>query len=729
MKVKTHLALMVAAILVPLVLVAALILFLLLGQERESALRSMRELARATISEIDQEIASSLAISQTLTISKHLNDGDFVQFYEQAKLANKQRQTYTSLLDETGLQLFNTYEPYTAELRPPRPATTQRIKEVLAKDTWQISNLIQGSRTGQYVIAAEVPVKIADGRRFVVTEWMYANSLQKTIPHVGVPNGWLIGVFDRNALTVVRNQRHDEAVGTPPDPVVANAIRAGRQDVFKALSREGIEVYVVIAKSPLSGWSAGLGVPVAEIEGAARRAVLMGAVGLLLAIFAGALASFIIGRRLVGSMRQARESAMQLGRGEMPSRLHSEVAEVDELHQTHYEAGKLLQEANEARARHFAEMQQAQSLAEAQNKAKDEFLAMLGHELRNPLAALTSGISLLKLKNVPEVTKQRAQDIIERQTQHLGTIVDDLLDTQRILGGKITLIKQCLDLSQAVRECLDTYEAHGKTRDYTVTLTTEPAFVDADATRLNQMVGNLLDNAFKYTPEGGTIEVSVSIEGGQAVLKVADTGVGISPTLLPNIFDVFVQGPVTNRAKGGLGIGLAVVQALALQHGGTINAASPGTDQGSIFTLTFPISRKTPRSISGTLPAHSLQHLVFLVVEDNVDARDTLYELLTSLGHTVITAENGVDGINKAMSNKPDVALIDIDLPDIQGYEVARRLKSESQSAGIKLIAVTGYGQEADRRQALESGFDHHMRKPLNTDELFTILSSYSFTH
>jgi signal transduction histidine kinase/CheY-like chemotaxis protein len=724
MKVKTHLALMAAAILIPLVSVAGLILFLLLGQERESALRSMREMARATISEVDREVGSLLVTSRTLTISGDLNEGNFAEFYSQARRANTQRETYTSLVDETGLQIFNTYFPYNAELRPPRPATTERIKNILAKDTWQISNLIQGSRTGQYVVAAEVPLTIADGRRFVITEWMYASSLQKTIPSVNVPSSWLIGVFDRNALTVVRNRRQEEAVGTPPDPVVANAILAGKQEVFKALSREGIEVYVAIAKSSLSGWSVGVGVPVVEIESAARRAAFIGALGLMLAISAGALASFIIGRRLVNSMRQARVSAMQLGQGEMPSRLHSQVAEIDELHQAHYDAGKLLREANAARDHHFAEMQQAQSLAEAQGKAKDEFLAMLGHELRNPLAALTSGISLLKQENVPEATKRRAQDILERQTVHLGTIVDELLDTQRILGGKITLNKRCLDLAQAVRASLDAFDANGRTNDYTVRLNIDSAFIEADATRLNQMVGNLLYNAFKYTPEGGTIEVSVCADGKEAVLKISDSGVGISPTLLPNIFDVFVQGPVTNRAKGGLGIGLAVVQALAQQHGAAINAESLGIGQGSIFTLKFPLSREVPHLASGTAPTHSLPRLVFLIIEDNSDAREILYELLTSHGHTVIAAESGLEGIQKAIGNRPDVALIDIDLPDIQGYEVARRLRSDGHSAEMKLIAVTGYGQEADRQKALESGFDHHMRKPLKISELFNILDS-----
>lgn len=717
---------MAASILVPLVVVASLILFLLLGQERESALRSMRELARATISEVDKEIAPALAISQTLATSRLLKSGDFAGFYAQANQANRGRQTHTSLLDSSGLQIFNTFAPFSAERRPPRPATTQRVNDILANDTWQISNLILGSRSGQYVVAAEVPVTIADGRRFVVAEWLYANRLQRILPTADVPGTWLIGVFDRNAMTVVRNRRHDEAVGTPPDPVVANAILAGKQEIFKALSREGIPVYVVIAKSSLSGWSVGVGVPVTEIESAARRAVFIGALGLMLAICAGALASFIIGRRLVGSMHQARESAMQLGKGMMPSRLHSPVAEVDELHRTHYEAGKVLQEANEARARHFAELQQAQSVAEAQNKAKDEFLAMLGHELRNPLAALTSGVALLKLKNVPEEGRQRAQDIIERQAQHLGTIVDELLDSQRILGGKVTLNKQSLDLAQVVRECLDAYDAQGKSKEYTLRLRADSALVDADATRLSQMVSNLLDNAFKYTPAGGTIEVAVFPEGEEAILTISDTGIGISAVVLPTIFDVFVQGPVTNRAKGGLGIGLAVVHALAQLHGGSIRAESGGVDQGSVFTLRFPLSSKGSPSASVAAPIHSLRQLAILVIEDNHDARDALCDLLASQGHTVFSAENGVKGIDAALRRRPDVALVDIDLPDIQGYEVARRLKGDAPTAGIKLIAVTGYGQEADRRHALASGFDDHMKKPLDTDALFVKLNSYN---
>jgi signal transduction histidine kinase/ActR/RegA family two-component response regulator len=402
-------------------------------------------------------------------------------------------------------------------------------------------------------------------------------------------------------------------------------------------------------------------------------------------------------------MRQARESAMQLGKGQMPLRLHSPVKEVDELHQTHYEAGKVLQEANEARARHFAEMQQAQSVAQAQNKAKDEFLAMLGHELRNPLAALTSGITLLKLDNVPEASKQRAQDIIERQAKRL-------------------------DLAHAVQECLDAYETQGKTKDYIVKLSVASAFIDADVTRLSQMIGNLLDNAFKYTPIGGKVEISVFAEGGQAILKVADSGIGISAALLPNIFDVFVQGPVANRAKGGLGIGLAVVQALVQQHGGSIKAESRGIKEGAVFLLTFPLSSEVSQPASSTKTLNFLRPLNILVIEDNHDARDVLCELLSSHSHTVTPAKNGLEGIEKALQSPPDVALVDIDLPDILGFEVAKRLRNDRRSEKIKLIAVTGYGQEADRQRALESGFDHHMSKPLNINELFTELSSY-FSH
>lgn len=726
MKVKTHLALMAAAILVPLVLVATLILMQLLGQERQSALRSMHEVARATMSEVDREISSALAIAQTLKTSRRLHEGDFAGFYDQAISANQGRQTYTSLLDTTGLQIFNTASPFNAVRLPPRPASTTRIKDILAKDTWQISNLIKGSRTGRYVVAAEVPVTIADGRRFVITEWMYADGLRSALPTANVPRSWLVGVFDRDALTVVRNQRHDEAVGSPPDPLVADAIRASRQGEFKALSREGIEVYVVLAKSPLSGWSVGVGVPVAEIESVARRAAVMGTLGLLLAISAGALASFIIGRRLVGSMRQARESARLLGKGQTPPRLHSPVSEIDELHQTHHEAGRILKDANEARDLHFAEMQRAQSVAQAQNKAKDEFLAMLGHELRNPLAALSSGISLLKSQDVPETNRQRVQDIIERQTQHLCTIVDELLDSQRVLSGKIALNKKRVDLAVAVEECLSVYEEQGKTKDYEVKSNMRSVFIDADATRLNQLIGNLLDNAFKYTPSGGTIEISVLAEDGKALLRVADTGIGISATVLPNIFDVFVQGPVANRAKGGLGIGLAVVQALVHQHGGNIAAESHGLNRGSVFTIDFPLSSAVSEAGSTiALPLASLRQLTILVIEDNHDARDMLCELLSSYGHTVVPAKNGSDGINEAWRTLPDVALIDIDLPDIQGYDVAQTLRSDSRSAGIRMIAVTGYGQEADRRKALESGFDYHMRKPVDTAELFAKLRSF----
>lgn len=479
-----------------------------------------------------------------------------------------------------------------------------------------------------------------------------------------------------------------------------------------------------MARSQISGWTVAVGLPVAEVEGTARKAAIFVGLGFFLASFAALGGAFFFGRRVAGSIRSVAQSAELLGEGKLPVEENHAVAEINIVQKSLINAGEVIQLKEKQRNDLMAEAISAKAVAEQQNRAKDEFLAMLGHELRNPLAALTSGITLLKQKNVPETVKQRAQDIIDRQAKHLSTIVDELLDSQRILAGKVVLQKACIDLAQAVGECLDAYEAQGKSSGYTVNLSVETAFIDADATRLHQMICNLLDNAFKYTPAGGTIDISVSRQGDHVFLRVADTGIGISATVLPTIFDVFVQGPVSNRSKGGLGVGLAVVRALAQQHGGAIKAESRGADQGSVFTLSFPLSHNVLQpALTQTTEAPPSQ-LIILVVEDNADARIALCDLLTSQGFSVISAGNGLEGVQRAREHIPDVALIDIDLPDILGYEVVSRLKNNDLTAKIKLIAVTGYGQEADRQKALASGFDHHMRKPLNMDELFAALNS-----
>jgi signal transduction histidine kinase len=392
------------------------------------------------------------------------------------------------------------------------------------------------------------------------------------------------------------------------------------------------------------------------------------------------------------------------------------------------QAEKLSQRTTELTAtnkRLVREMEERRA-AERKSSAKDEFLAMLGHELRNPLSAISSAGSLLGMPGVSGDAITRARVIIQRQSQHLSRIVDDLLDLSRAMSGKILLSRKRLDIATLVSSCLDTFRATGRTTGYDIDAQLAPAWVDGDATRLEQIATNLIDNALKYTPAGGRIEITVVPIGEDVVLRVSDSGVGIAPDLLPHVFDVFVQGAISiDRSQGGLGIGLSLVRRLVELHGGTVSACSPGNSSGSTFEIRLP---RTDAALSADAPARARPQEAgkpkVLLIEDNDDGREMMATMLASFGYPVLQAGDGLEGVRVACSETPDVALVDIGLPGIDGYEVARRLRQDPAARAIRLIALTGYGLEEDQRRVLEAGFDLHLVKPVEVNALLEQLAA-----
>jgi signal transduction histidine kinase len=363
-------------------------------------------------------------------------------------------------------------------------------------------------------------------------------------------------------------------------------------------------------------------------------------------------------------------------------------------------------------------------VAERQNHAKDEFLAMLGHELRNPLSAISSAASLIGLPGVSTDGVQRAKKIIQRQSQHLGSIVDDLLDLSRAMSGKILLNRVPLDVAALVAGTLETFRATGRSNDYELVQDLAAGWVEGDATRLEQIASNLIDNALKYTPAGGRIDVRTWTENDDVVLCVRDNGVGIAADLLPHVFDVFVQGSSTlDRSQGGLGIGLSLVRRLVELHGGEIEADSRGPGSGSTFTLRLPrVEHQAEAPPTVAVAGHGKPSL--LLIEDNEDGREMMTMMLGCYGYQVRAAEDGLRGLDAVREFRPDLALVDIGLPGIDGYEVARRLRADPDTRHIKLIALTGYGLAEDLRRVMEAGFDRHLVKPVNIEQLMEAIST-----
>lgn len=363
-------------------------------------------------------------------------------------------------------------------------------------------------------------------------------------------------------------------------------------------------------------------------------------------------------------------------------------------------------------------------VAERQNHAKDEFLAMLGHELRNPLSAISSAAALIGLPGVSVDGVQRAKKIIERQSRHLGRIVDDLLDLSRAMSGKILLERAPVELAALVAGTLETFRATGRSSDYDLAHDLAGGWVEGDATRLEQIASNLIDNALKYTPAGGRIEVRTWAEGEHVVLSVRDNGVGIAAELLPHVFDVFVQGSSTlDRSQGGLGIGLSLVRRLAELHGGEIEADSKGAGAGSTFILRLPrIAGQAPVVATVAPAAEAKPNL--LLIEDNQDGREMMTMMLGCYGYQVRAAEDGLRGLDAVRALHPDLALVDIGLPGIDGYEVARRLRADPATRHIKLIALTGYGLADDLARVMAAGFDRHLVKPVGIEQLMEAIAS-----
>jgi signal transduction histidine kinase len=364
---------------------------------------------------------------------------------------------------------------------------------------------------------------------------------------------------------------------------------------------------------------------------------------------------------------------------------------------------------------------------EETDRRKDEFLAMLGHELRNPLGAINNALRIIDGRSHEEI--DRYHRIIDRQITHLSRIVDDLLDASRVRLGKVILERQLVDLKIVAQRWLDAFGTTTPVQSHQLHLdaSDDPVVVEGDPIRLEQVFSNLLTNALKYTPHGGEIRVTVRCEGGEGVIRVRDRGIGIAPSVLSTVFDLFTQADDSlARSDGGLGLGLPLVRSLIEKHGGTVEAFSEGVGQGSEFVVRIPLASSgdaLPRETSFPSAPYTGAPLRVLIIEDNDDAREMLSEMLSGWGYQVERARDGLQGVSLALAQPFDVLLVDIGLPKLDGYEVARQVRRELGTKGPTLWAMTGYGQPEDRRRAVDAGFEAHMVKPVNAIELQKWLS------
>lgn len=416
----------------------------------------------------------------------------------------------------------------------------------------------------------------------------------------------------------------------------------------------------------------------------------------------------------------------------VPELLRAKVSVFTELYRKTRDAERLNQELESRVAARTAELEEAVSRQKAltsllrdADRRKDEFIALLAHELRNPLAPLVNAVDIMNRKEIPDRDLAWCRSVFERQVRQLTRLVDDLLDVSRITLGKIKVRTELTDVQQVIAAAVEASRPliDEQRHELCVEVAPGPICVNGDAARLTQALANLLNNAVRYQEAGGTIRVRARRDGAAALIEVEDAGIGIAPDMLPQVFELFVQGGASaERGNGGLGVGLSLVKTVVELHGGSVGAESDGPGRGSRFTMRLPLAAGETRHAPEPAPATSAQPgRSILIVDDNVDAAEALATLLGMLGQRVLLAHDGPSALGIVAESRPEVLLIDIGLPGMDGYELCRRLRAQGEAAPV-MIAVTGYGQERDRERAMSAGFDAHAIKPVDFDALLRLV-------
>jgi signal transduction histidine kinase len=706
-KLERRVFLVAVASLVPVALLSFVLLITNTREQRDRLLGVSEDTMFALSSATDTELKSTVAALDALAASPRLVRGDFAGVREEAlELLGRRSSWLNVVVLDADRQYMNA-----------RVAEDERLPEVTSRELVLEAMRTKAPVVGQVVyspvikasaVAVLVPFVRQGEVEYVIIASMRPDSFLQLLDLKNVAGKGVIGIFDRDYNVVARSSRQTESVGRPASPSLVKVLQGGA-DRGSATTRtiEGVPVYTVFRRSEFSGWVSAVGIPMRSVDGPVTRSYLLFGGAVVLSILLGLLVANLVGRTIVGPMHELEHSAARVGRGEAPSIPNTRLEEVRRV-------ARALAKAHDERTESFQREHEARLTAERASKAKDEFLAMLGHELRNPLAAITNASQVIeRQRQTLEPAVATATGIITRQSRHLARMTDDLLDAGRVILGKISLTRAPLDLAVAVASTLDGLRNTGRAGNHVLDVSLNTVWIYADATRVDQIVGNLLTNALKYTPAGGRINVRTRRENSEAIFEVADTGIGLEAALLPRAFELFVQGERgLDRSQGGLGIGLTLVRRLAELHGGTATATSDGSGQGATFTVRLPaVDAPADCKVADREAVLRSRHHV-AIVEDNDDARISLRMVLELEGHEVHEAPDGNVGVPMIAGNASiSVAFVDIGLPGMSGYDIARALRQQRGST-IRLVAMSGYGADADIAKGVEAGFDAYIVKP-----------------
>lgn len=595
-----HLVLLVTGTLLPLVLFSAIMVHDLALEQKAAATRRLAFSARLMSEAVEREISSSTRALEALAESARLDRGDLKGFHAEAVRVRKSQPSWVTviLITPEGQQLINTLRPWGTPL--PTVSEPASLRRLVVEGRPLVGNLARGRLDGKWAFPVRVPVRRGGKIRYVLTAAIAPEALTAVVAQQLPPREeWTRGVVDRDGVLVARTRDPERFIGHPSAPWFRKAIRERPDDVVRGTSLDGVQVYSGYWRSSTTGWTASVTAPVAVVEGPLRSSLqtVVGA-GLALLVLSG-VGAYALSIRVSQGISAAADAAEALADEQTPRVLPSAVSEVARLGEALTGSAQLLQQRSRERDDLLARAEEARLEAETASRSKDEFLALLGHELRNPLAPIVTALEILRLRGQGET---REWQVIQRQVKHLSALVDDLLDVSRITRGKVELRRQDLELHTVVTHAVETVTPliTERRQHLMVDVPEQGLMVHGDARRLAQVVGNLLTNAAKYTPAEGEIRVRAACVGAQVELTVSDNGQGLSAELLPRIFDAFVQGPRgLERQEGGLGLGLALVRNLVALHGGTVEAHSEGLGKGSVFRVQLPAAEGPEREPGG----------------------------------------------------------------------------------------------------------------------------------
>lgn len=718
MKLRSHLLVLTLAVLLPVSIFGVATTLWVAERERDSFERGARQRTLALLTAVDTELNGHVTSLQALATSYDLQAGNLDAFHRQSKRLLPMH-THWKLIT-LSLPSGEVVLTVARSNSTPRSISPADIDRALQTRAPTIGNLT--TQDGERFFPISVPVEV-NGELFVLGVLVDARSILELLTPQHMQRNWLAVVLDENGQVVAGTYARSPF---PPEDVLRRlwgALENSGDGWVRYTSAEGEQTYAPYSRSTRSGWTVAMAIPAADVEAITNHTILLLAVGLLFAVMIAVLLAFGFSRRIAEPMAELATAAKALGRGTRPRPpAGAAVREVRDVSRSLLASARAVSEREER--------------LRAADRAKDEFLAMLGHELRNPLGALTSAAQILNARASHDRKSSGASrgasgdpvGIISRQVEHMTRIVDDLLDVGRATSGKVRLKLAPLDLGHVVTEVAKDLKRTSIFSKLVLDVDTSSVWMQGDQARIEQIASNLLENAAKYTEPGGTIGISVREQNGQAIFEVFDTGIGIPEDLLPRVFDLFVQGQRSiDRSVGGLGIGLTLVKRLAELHNGTVKAQSAGPDKGARFIIRFPAIPAPQAEAQAPTAAEAVEVRELrkiLLIEDNEDARHALLTVLRHYGFRTFAAANGLEGLSVADEVQPDAAIIDIGLPQYDGYEVARRLRSSTGGERMLLIALTGYSSREARSQAMEAGFDEYLIKPVSPTELADLIES-----